>query len=129
MSGAAQPEVVLDEGAGGLAPLLEALMRTAVAREPRLARRMRGSLALRTTDVPAGATVRFEGTRIGVSGEASEAAWMVIEGESGALAALSARGYGLQTLRRSGVRLRGIARHPVFALRARRLLAASSPTS
>lgn len=113
-----------EDGEEAMPRLLHALMQTAVTRRPRLARRVRGSLALRSTDVPASATVRFERGRIVVTGGVAEGAWIAIEADAQTLAELA--GGDLAAVRSRRARLRGLPRHPLFALRVQRLLAVAA---
>ncbi len=123
---AAPPVVVDDPGSAGMAYVTAQLMEKAVARAPELARRTRGSVALLTTDYRTGVTVRFEGSRVSVVGTCDEAAWLVVEGEAIALARLGSGAHDFGALRGGKVRVpvRGLIRHPLFALRLRRLLTA-----
>jgi hypothetical protein len=125
----APPVVVDDPGSAGMAHISAALMEKAVSRAPELARRMRGSFALLATDYRTGVTVRFEGSRVAIAGTLDEGAWLKIEGEALVLARLGGGDHDLGALRRGGVRVRGLSRHPLFALRLRRLLAAARPGS
>ncbi len=125
----APPVVVDDPGAAGMAHIAAALMEKAVSRAPALARRMRGSFTLRATDYGTGVTVRFEGSRVAIAGTIDEDAWLVIEAEALLLARLAGGDHDLGALRDRRVRVRGLPRHPLFALRLRRLLAAARPDS
>jgi hypothetical protein len=127
--GAAPPPVVVDDpGSAGMAHISASLMEKAVAAAPQLAGRMRGSFALWATDYRTGVTVRFEGSRVAIDGSRDDGAWLAIEGEALVLARLAGGEHDLGALRRGRVRVRGLARHPLFALRLRRLLAAAQPT-
>jgi hypothetical protein len=125
----APPVVVDDPGSAGMAHISAALMEKAVSRAPELARRMRGSFTMRATDYNTAVTVRFEGSRVAISGTPAEHAWLVIEGEALVLARLGGGAHDLGALRHGKVRVRGLVRHPLFAMRLRRLLAAAQPDS
>jgi septum formation inhibitor MinC len=125
---AAPPVVVDDPGSAGMAYISASLMEKAVAGAPELASRMKGSLTLLATDYRTGVTIRFEGSRVAISGSVDARAWLAIEGEALVLARLGGGAHELGALRRGGVRVRGLARHPLFALRLRRLLAAAQPS-
>jgi hypothetical protein len=120
--------VVVDEpGSAGMAHISASLMEKAVSRAPQLARRMKGSFTLWATDYRTGVTIRFEGSRVAISGVPEDGAWLVIEGEALVLARRGGGAPDRGALRRGGVRVRGLARHPLFGLRLRRLLAAAQP--
>jgi hypothetical protein len=126
--GAGAPPVVVDDpGSAGMAHISASLMEKAVAAAPQLARRMRGSFTLWATDYRTGVTVRFEGSRVAIAGRRDDGAWLAIEGEALVLARLAGGEHDLGALRRGRVRVRGLPRHPLFALRLRRLLAAARP--
>lgn len=120
----APPVVVDDPGSAGMPFITAQLMEDAVSRSPKLARRMRGSVVMWTTDYRAGVTVRFEGPRVSIVGERADDAWLVVEGEAITLARLGSGDHGFRALRDGTVRVpvRGLLRHPLFALRLRRLL-------
>ncbi len=109
------PAVVIAAADEPMPRLLHALVEAAAQRRPWMARQMRGSVALRSTDVPASATVSFQRARIVVRSGASAGAWIVIEADSQTLAALGGGG-GLPAMRAGGARLHGLQRHPLFAL-------------
>lgn len=122
------PSVVVDEpGSAGMAYISASLMEKAVAAAPRLARQMRGSFTLWATDYRTGVTIRFEGSRVAIEGTRDDDAWLAIEGEALVLARLGGGVHDLAALRSGKVRVRGLARHPLFGLRLRRLLAAAQP--
>jgi hypothetical protein len=121
----APPVVVGDPGSAGLAHISASLMEKAVSGAPQLARRMRGSFTLWAIDYRTGVTIRFEGSRVAIDGTPDASAWLAIEGEALVLARLAGGDHDLGALRRGRVRVRGLARHPLFALRLRRLLAAA----
>ena len=123
----APPVVVDDPGSAGMAYISAALMEKAVSGAPELARRIRGSFTLWATDYRTGVMVRFEGSRVAITGTPDDSAWLVIEGEALVLARLAGGEHDLGALRRGKVRVRGLARHPLFGLRLRRLLAAAQP--
>jgi hypothetical protein len=125
----APPVVVDDPGSAGMAYISASLMEKAVSGAPELARRMRGSFTLLATDYRTGVTIRFEGSRVAIAGTCDDRAWLAIEGEALVLARLGGGEHDLGALRRGGVRVRGLARHPLFGLRLRRLLAAAQPRS
>jgi hypothetical protein len=110
-----------------MAHISASLMEKAVSNAPDLARRIRGSFTLLATDYRTGVTIRFEGSRVAITGEPDERAWLAIEGEALVLARLGGGEHDLSALRRGTVRVRGLARHPLFGLRLRRLLAAARP--
>ncbi len=118
------PVVVDDPGTAGMAFVTAQLMEKAVARSPELASRIKGSFALWTTDYRTGVTVRFEGSRVSIIGKRVDDAWLVIEGGALALARLGGGDHSLATLRNGEIKVpvAGLIRHPVFALRLRRLL-------
>lgn len=120
------PVEIGDPGSSGMAHVTVALMQSAVAKSPELARNLRGSFALWTTDYRTGVTVRFEGSRVRVDGVRADDAWIVIEGEALVLGRLGSGQHDLRAFRNGQVKLpwRGLLRHPLFALRLRRLLAA-----
>ncbi len=120
----APPVVVDDPGSAGMAYVTAALMEKSVARAPELARRMRGSFTLWATDYRTGVTVRFEGSRVAIDGTRDDDAGLVIEGEALVLARLGGGDHDLGALRHGKVRVHGVVRHPLFALRLRRLLTA-----
>jgi hypothetical protein len=123
------PVVVDDPGSTGMAHISAALMEKAVSRAPELARRMRGSFTMLATDYRTGVTVRFEGSRVAIAGTPDDDACLVIEGEALVLARFGGGDHDLGALRHGKVRVRGLLRHPLFALRLRRLLAAARPHS
>lgn len=126
--GAAPPPVVVDDpGSAGMAHISASLMEKAVAGAPQLAGRMKGSFTLWATDYRTGVTVRFERSRVAIDGSRDDGAWLAIEGEALVLARLAGGEHDLGALRRGRVRVRGLVRHPLFALRLRRLLAAARP--
>lgn len=125
--GGPPPVVVEDPGSAGMAYISASLMEKAVAAAPELARGMRGSFTLLATDYRTGVTIRFERSRVAIEGAVDERAWLAIEGEALVLARLGGGEHDLGALRRGQVRVRGLARHPLFALRLRRLLAAAQP--
>jgi hypothetical protein len=108
-----------------MAHVTVALMQGAVAKSPERARRLRGSFALWTTDYRTGVTIRFEGDRVLVDGVLADDAWIVIEGEALVLGRLGSGEHDLGAIRSGKVKVpwRGLLRHPLFALRLRRLLA------
>lgn len=118
------PVVVDDPGSAGMAYVTAQLMEKAVARAPELASRMKGSFALWTTDYRTGVTVRFEGSRVSIVGTREDDAWLVIEGGALALARLGGGDHSLAALRSGEVKVpvAGLIRHPLFAMRLRRLL-------
>ena len=118
------PVVVEDAGPAGMAHITVSLMKEAVSRAPDLARRMRGSVTLVLTDYRTAVTIRFEGSRVAIDGTPDDTAWLVIEGEALVLARLGGGAHDISALWNRKVRIRGVARHPLFALRLRRLLAA-----
>lgn len=109
-------------GADGMAHITLQLIDKSVARSPDLARKMRGTVALSTTDYRTSVTVRFEGSRVVVDGEDDARAWLRVEGEAIVLARLAGGGAPLSSPRKLGVRVSGLARHPLFAWRLHRLL-------
>lgn len=117
--------VVDDPGSAGMAYISASLMEKAVSAAPELARRLKGSFTLWATDYRTGVTIRFERTRVAITGNPDDGAWLVIEGEALVLARLGGGEHDLGALRRGDVRVRGLARHPLFGLRLRRLLAAA----
>jgi hypothetical protein len=62
---------------------------------------------------------------VAITGTRDDGAWLAIEGEALVLARLGGGEHDLGALRRGKVRVRGLARHPLFGLRLRRLLAAA----
>lgn len=117
------PKVQIGQaGSDGMAHITVQLIEKSVARSPELARKMRGTLVLSTTDYRTGVTVRFEGSRIVIDGEADARAWLQVEGEAIVLARLASGGAGISSPRKQGVRVRGLPRHPLFAWRLHRLL-------
>lgn len=114
-----------EPGASGMAHVTVALMEGAVAKSPELARKMRGSFALWTTDYRTGVTVYFKGDRLVVDGVRADDAWLVIEGEALVLGRLGSGDHDINALRSGKVRVPwgGLLRHPIFALRLRKLLA------
>lgn len=123
----APPVVVDDPGSSGMAHISAALMEKAVKAAPELGRRLRGSLTMRATDYRTGVTVRFEGSRVTVSGTPDPDAWLLVEGEALVIARLGGGAHDITALRQRKVRVHGILRHPLFALRLRKLMAAGQP--
>jgi hypothetical protein len=113
-------------GADGMAQVTVQLLAQSVEQAPEAARRLRGSFCLVTTDYRTGVTVRFLGDRIVVDGERDDAAWLQIEGPAMVLAKLAGGDHALATPKSQGIRVRGLARHPLFAWRLRKLLSAGS---
>jgi hypothetical protein len=111
-------------GANGMAHVTVQLLAKSVENAPHLASRLRGSFCLVTTDYRTGVTVRFEGATVLVDGERDEAAWLQIEGPAMVLAKLAGGDHGLATPKSQGIKVRGLARHPLFAWRLRKLLMA-----
>lgn len=120
----APPVEVDDPGSAGIAYINQALMEKAVANAPQLARKIRGSVAMWAADYRTGTTVRFEGDRIAIDGVCHDDAWIRVEGEALVLARLGGGVHDLDMLMKRKVRVRGVLRHPLFALRLRRLLGA-----
>lgn len=121
------PVVVDDPGSSGMAHISAALMEKAVSAAPEVARRLRGSLTMRATDYRTGVTVRFEGSRVTVSGTPDDDAWLLVEGEALVMARLGGGSHDFRAWRAGKVRVHGVLRHPLFALRLRKLMAAAQP--
>jgi len=117
------PSVEVGDGAAfGMAQVTADIFRQAVAKRPGRAARLRGSLALQGTDYEFGTTVYFERERITVTGSADPHALIVIEGPVMALTKLGSGGHAGRTYLRREIRVRGVLRHPLLAIRTRRLL-------
>lgn len=125
----APPVEVDNPGSAGMSYVTAALIEKAVSRAPEHARRMKGSFSLWATDYRTGVTVRFEGSRVAIDGERDDDAWLAIEGEALVLGRLGGGEHDFGALRQRKVRVRGLARHPLFALRLRRLLSAKPADS
>lgn len=111
-------------GSDGMAQVTLQLLAAAAQKDPETARRLRGSFCLITTDYRTGVTVRFEGERIVVDGESDPSAWIQIEGPAMVLAKLAGGDHQLATPKSQGIKVRGVARHPLFVWRLRKLLTA-----
>lgn len=109
-------------GADGMAHITLQLIEKSVTGSPELARKMRGTVALCTTDYRTSVTVRFEGSRVVIDGEDDPRAWLRVEGEAIVLARLAGGGAPLSSPRKLGVKVHGPLRHPLFAWRLHRLL-------
>jgi hypothetical protein len=118
---------VVDPGSAGIAYISQALMSKAVANSPELARKMRGSVAMWASDYRTGTTVSFEGDRVAIDGVCHDDAWIRVEGGAIMLAKLGGGVHDIDALLKRKVRVRGVLRHPLFALRLRRLLDAAQP--
>lgn len=112
-------------GADGMAQVTLQLLALSVENAPEVARKLRGSFCLVTTDYRTGVTVRFTDTRIVVDGERDDSAWLQIEGPAMVLARLAGGDHALATPRSQGIKVRGLLRHPLFAWRLRKLLSAN----
>lgn len=117
-------EAIGDGAAYGMAQVTAGVLRQASAKETRRAARLRGSLALQGTDHAFGVTVYFERERIRVTGRADPDALVVFEGPVMTLTKLGSGGHAVRTYVRREIRVRGLLRHPLLVIRARRLLGA-----
>lgn len=115
-------QAIANGPAYGMAQVTAGLLRQASAGHARRAARVRGSLALQGTDHAFGVTVYFERERIRVTGRADPEALIALEGPMMTLARLGSGGHALRVYLRREIRVRGVLRHPLLAIRVRRLL-------
>lgn len=108
------PEIIVSSEAPPTAQVMAATLRRAAA-DPRLAgtvRRLRGRIAMRSSKDAQAATVRFDRGSIAVVGGVDPDAWVVITAD-------------FETLGLPGApkpKVKGAGRHPMFALRAAKVL-------
>jgi hypothetical protein len=124
MSTHAAPPVELAPDADAMAQLVAQVFASAAKADPRLASRLRGTLAMQLGAQGPAFTVHFERTRIRVASGADASAQLKLEASLDALPLLSSSRQALRPLLRRQIRLRGLVRHPIVAMRLRRLLGA-----
>lgn len=128
MSTNAPPPVEVAADADAMAQLVAQVFASASKQEPRLAAKLRGALAMQLGASGPAFTVRFERSRIRVESGAAGDAQLRLEAALDALPMLTSPRQALRPLLRRQIRLRGLVRHPIVAMRLRRLLAALRTT-
>jgi ubiquinone biosynthesis protein UbiJ len=124
MSTNAPPPVELAPGADAIAQMVAQVFASASKQEPRLAARLRGAVAMQTGAQGPAFTIHFEQSRIRVATGADGKAQLQLEAPLDALSSLTTGSRTLRALLSRRIRLRGVVRHPIIALRLRRLLSA-----
>lgn len=110
----------------GMAQMVSALLRHPVETNPKLVRKMRGSLAMRATDREAGVTIGFKVGEVTITGTVDHKASVLIEAPILTLGKLGQGGHSVGSLFKGEAKVKGALRHPLFLMRARKLLQSSS---
>ncbi len=107
----------------GFSQVVAGLVRQAAAKQPREAARLRGTIALQSSDHTSGVTVHFEGERIRVTGGVDPDVPLRIEGPAMSFSKLGSQSYSTKAYLRREIRVKGMFRHPIQLTRFRRFLA------